>query len=137
MVFIYQLLCKSKGSKRRSNKLNKTLSFRKNSKSTSFPIKNSNFAVFNYFSKTHCASKNWPIWTQKVPKEAQRCRIPTSIRVFPKIFCCKWAVGCRKFVQYICMLCPGRFILVESVRNEFLTANRTKKYFWKILYRSW
>ena len=21
-------------------------------------------------SKTHCASNNWPIWTQKVPKEA-------------------------------------------------------------------
>ena len=23
------------------------------------------------FEKTHCASKNWPIWTQKVPKQAQ------------------------------------------------------------------
>ena len=31
------------------------------------------------------------------------------------MFCCRWAVGRQKFVQYICMLCPGRFILVESV----------------------
>ena len=32
-----------------------------------------------------------------------------------QIFCCTWAVGCWKFVQYIRMLYPGRFILVESV----------------------
>ena len=31
------------------------------------------------------------------------------------MFCCTWAVGCWKFVQYIRMLCTGRFILVESV----------------------
>ena len=31
------------------------------------------------------------------------------------MFCCTWAVGCQIFVQYIRMLCPGRFILVESV----------------------
>ena len=31
------------------------------------------------------------------------------------MFSCTWAVGCQKFVQYIRMLCPGRFILVESV----------------------
>ena len=36
-----------------------------------------------------------------MPKEAQRCGLQNSIRVFPKIFCCPWAVGCRKFVQYI------------------------------------
>ena len=47
-----------------------TLNFRKNSKSTSFSFENSNFTVFKHFSKTHCASKNWPFWTQKVPKEA-------------------------------------------------------------------
>ena len=65
--------------------------------------------------KTHCASNYWPIWTQTVPKEAYRCGLKTSIRVFQKIFCLTWAVGCRKFVQYIRMLYTGRFILVESV----------------------
>ena len=44
--------------------------FRKNSKSTSFSFENSDFTVLIYFSKTHCTSNNWPIWTQKVPKEA-------------------------------------------------------------------
>ena len=47
------------------------------------------------------------------------------MRVFTKIFCCTWAVGCRKLVQYICMLCPGRFILVESV--QLLWAKATRK----------
>ena len=75
--------------------------------------------------KTHCGANSWPIWTQKVSKEAQICRLQTSIRVFPKIFCCTWAVGCRKFVQYIRMLCSGRFILVESVPS-FLRRNKIK-----------
>ena len=35
--------------------------------------------------------------------------------MFSKIVCSTWAVGCQKFVQYIRMLCSGRFILVESV----------------------
>ena len=48
----------------------KILNFRKNSKLTSFSLKNSDFTVFKDFSKTHCASKKWPIWAQKVPKEA-------------------------------------------------------------------
>ena len=34
---------------------------------------------------------------------------------FSKIICCTWRVGCQKFGQYIHMLYPGRFILVESV----------------------
>ena len=34
---------------------------------------------------------------------------------------CTWAVGCRKFDQYIRMLCPGRFILVESVHHSIWT----------------
>ena len=36
--------------------------------------------------KSHCASNRWPIWTQRVPKEAQICELPTCIRVFSKIF---------------------------------------------------
>ena len=47
-----------------------TLNFRKNSKLTSFSFENSDFTVFKHFSKTHCASQNWPVWTQKGPKEA-------------------------------------------------------------------
>ena len=49
--------------------------------------------------------------------------MPSSIWVFSKIFCCTWTVGCQKFVQYICMLCPGRFILDESVEllGEFFS----------------
>ena len=47
-----------------------TLNFRKNSKSTTFSFENSDLSIFQLFSKTHCASNNWPIWTQKVPKEA-------------------------------------------------------------------
>ena len=35
--------------------------------------------------QTHCTSKNRPIWTQKVPKEALRCELQTYIRIFPKI----------------------------------------------------
>ena len=42
-----------------------------------------------------CSSNNGPIWTQKVPKEVQRCELPASIGVF----CCTWTVVCQKFVQ--------------------------------------
>ena len=34
--------------------------------------------------KSHCASNTWTIWTKKVPKEALRCELPTSFRVFFK-----------------------------------------------------
>ena len=52
----------------------------------------------------------------------------TSSRVFPKKLCCTWAVGCRKFVQYILMLSPGRFILVEPVWSIFLVLRIFKSY---------
>ena len=42
---------------------NEILNFRKNSKSSSFSFEDSDFTVFKHFSKTQCASKNWPIWT--------------------------------------------------------------------------
>ena len=56
---------------------------------------------------------------------------------FPKIFCCTWAVVCRKFVQYIRMLCSGRFILVESVCSIkwILTKNRKTHMHIKLLSR--
>ena len=43
------------------------------------------------------------------------CRLKTSVRVFSKVFCSTWTVGCQNFGQYIRMLCPGRFILIDSV----------------------
>ena len=36
------------------------------------------------------------------------------------MFCCTRTVGFQKFVQYIRMLCPGRFILVESVFDPMI-----------------
>ena len=50
-----------------------------------------------------------------MPKEAQGCGLQPCIRVFSKIFSCICTIGCQKFVQYIHMLYPGRFILFESV----------------------
>ena len=52
-----------------------------------------------------------------MPKEAKRCGLPTSIRVFSKIFCCTWAVGCQKLLHYLRMLCTGCFILNGIVSN--------------------
>ena len=57
--------------------------------------------IFKHTSKTHCSPNDWPIWAQKVPKEVQRCGLPTSVWDFSKIFCCTWTVSCQKFVQYI------------------------------------
>ena len=53
--------------------------------------------------KSHCDSNDWPIWTQKVPKEAWICELPTSVSVFSKIFCCSRMVGGQKIIQYISM----------------------------------
>ena len=54
--------------------------------------------------------------------------------VFPKTFCGTWAVGCQKLIQYMRMLCPGRFILVESVgmpgNSEFTLK---KRHLWRLL----
>ena len=57
------------------------------------------------------------------------------------MFCCTWAVGCRKFVQYIRMVCSGRFILVESVHfwcgmesNLLHTASKVYTNRWTKLY---
>ena len=74
--------------------------------------------IFQRLNVPRITSNNWPIWAQKVPKEAQKCGVPTSIRVSSKMFCCTWTVGCQKFVQYIRMLWPGRFILGKSVHYE-------------------
>ena len=68
----------------------------------------------------HCAANDWQIWTQNMPKEAQRCELQNSVRVYSKIFCCTWAVGCQEFVQYIYMLWSGRFILIAAVSPRLI-----------------
>ena len=62
-------------------------------------------------SKAHCASNNWQIWTQKVPKEAWRFELLTSLTFFSKVLCCSRFVDSQKLGQYIRMLCTGWFIL--------------------------
>ena len=79
-------------------------------KSTTFSFDDKDLLIFKHISKAHCASNNWPIWAQKVQKEAKRCGLPASKRVFLKIFYCIWRVGCQKCVYYICMLCTGCFL---------------------------
>ena len=59
--------------------------------------------ISNIFSITHCAYKNRQICTQRVPKEAQRCELPTSIIAFLKIFWYTWTAGCQTLAQYIRM----------------------------------
>ena len=72
------------------------------------------------FQKSHCASNNLPIWTQKVPKEAYRCELPTFTQVFSKMFCSTWTVACtcQKFVQYI-LLEWGRFMFLRGSVRQF------------------
>ena len=65
------------------------------------------------------------VWRLTVPQiidqfGCKRCQkkskdVGTFYNNFSKIFCCIWAVCYQKFYQHILMLCPGRFILVESV----------------------
>ena len=81
--------------------------------------------------KTLCAANNWPIWTQNVSKETSKCELATSCRVLSKVFCFTWRIDCQKCVQYIRMLYPGRFILIESVSTTFI------KTLWKIITLHW
>ena len=60
--------------------------------------------MIDQFGRKRCQKKRKDVVDYKLLKE-----------FFQEKFCCAWAVGCRKFVQYIRMLWPGRFILVESV----------------------
>ena len=53
---------------------------------------------------------------------------------FSKIFCCTKAVGCQKFVQYIRLLCHGRFILVESVFFSFINLYLSDKNFATVIF---
>ena len=56
---------------------NWSINVRKNSKSATFSFENGYLSNFKYTSITVCASKNWSIWTQKVPKKAWRCWVKT------------------------------------------------------------
>ena len=72
------------------------------------------------YSNTHSVANNRSIWTQKVPNEAKICGLHIFLRVLFKTILCTWTVGCQKIVQYIRMLWPGRFILIESVATKAL-----------------
>jgi len=47
-----------------------SLIIHENSKLATFSFENSGLSMFKASSNAHCASNNWPIRTQKVPKEA-------------------------------------------------------------------
>ena len=69
---------------------------------------------FRMFEDAPCLEKLTNL-DAKGAKRTWRCELQTSIRVFSKICSCILTVGCQSFAQYIRMLYPGRFILVESV----------------------
>ena len=58
------------------------------------------------------------------PSIAAICRFPNILQRLTKTFCCTWMVGCQKLAQYIRMLYPGRFILIESVFTEQIFDSR-------------
>ena len=56
-----------------------SFNIRKDSKSATFSFENDDLSMFKcWSSKAHCASNDWLIWTQKVPKETWRCDLQTS-----------------------------------------------------------
>ena len=57
-------------------------------------LRKQRFHHFPTFFKDSLCVEFWPIWTQRVPKEAQRCEVPTSISVFQEYFVVhkRWAV---------------------------------------------
>ena len=57
--------------------------------------------------------------------ESKRCKLPTSLRVFSKLFCCTWTVGCQKFVQYIRME-KGWYMFLRGVVHHL----QNGLYFW-------
>ena len=58
----------------------------------------------------------------KGAKRSVKMWTTTFYKNFSKMFC---SVVCHKFVQYIRMLCPGRFILVESVRIVLVSIQKS------------
>ena len=67
--------------------------------------------------KSHCDSNNWPIWTQKVPKEASRCRLQTFIKVFQRYSVVHEQSAVENwFSTYVCYAPDGLFWLNLYVR---------------------
>ena len=81
------------------------LNFHKISKLTPFSFKISDFTVFGHISKTYCVSKNWPILTQNMPKEAQRKDVSYQLLLvfFLKYFVVHEWSAVKKIVHYIRM----------------------------------
>ena len=96
--------------------------------------------------KTHCAVNNWPIWTQKVPKEAKRCGLQASrwgffknllsymksrlsktrsvhMYVMPRTVYFDWiCTGCSSLQHTVCKKnCPFfvSFVIVWQFQNYF------------------
>ena len=101
-----------------------SLNFRRNSKSATFSFKNDDLSMLDDSSKPHCTSKYWPIWMQKVTKEAWRCDLPTSMRFLQKYFVLQELCTVKNsFSKYIFSLfCPFYQYLFISI--------------WRILSRS-
>ena len=80
--------------------------------------------------QAQCDSKNWPIWTKKVPKEASFNVLKTCFRCFSKLFCSTWTVSCQRFDHYIhmkqreCVFCDlvHCISLKEAHSDDFCTS---------------
>ena len=67
-----------------------SLNNRKNSKSSTFSFENGDLSTFKHSSKAHCASNNWPLWTQKYQKN--RLFDPTELsKLFQKGLIFPWS----------------------------------------------
>ena len=68
-------------------------------KSTTISFDSSDLSIVKHTSKTHWTSNNWPILTQKVPKEAQRCGLQTPIEVCSSYLYASFDTFCVKIGQ--------------------------------------
>ena len=113
---------------------NETLNFREKLNSTTFSFENAHLTIFKHFSKINCASNNWSIWTQKVPKEACWCELLSSIKVFSKTFSCtvhERLADKNLFSKYVWSKILGS-CFCEALYSDYMhkVTNRRKNYFW-------
>ena len=112
---------------------------------TQWDIKNLTFVRIQNWRHFPSRAAIWPFWNvfqrlavpqmidqfgrKRCQKKRKDVDFKLLLRVLSKIFCCKWMVGCQKFSQYIRMLWPGRFILIESVFAHCIGYNWLEKFF--------
>ena len=70
-------------------------------------MENDDLSMYKHYLKADWAPNNWPIWIQKVPKEALRCDQATFKEFFQKYFVVHemWAVKIS-FSKYVCTKWP-------------------------------